>query len=122
MNDPVDAREPPKQALEDAVRQVLIVLAPGHYKELHDLTAGRRLPAEEISDAVESYGRTIVKPPFDLGQIDSVYITDSVPSSWSVWHQVWTREEGRSDLTIEVTVTEVEPGRLAVELDGIEVP
>ena len=46
---------------------------------------------------------------------------DADPPAWSVVMTLWTEEEGRSDLSIVLTVTQLEDG-FDVTLDDIHVP
>jgi hypothetical protein len=49
-----------------------------------------------------------------------VEIKNAKPNRWSIAMPLWSKEEGRSDLTVEITVIEREGGEL-VELDDIHV-
>lgn len=107
--------------LQKPVRQVIDLLVRGQYEELQSLTAGIRLSATEMRNAVLSYGRQLVPPPqeaFDL--MDVVMVRDSRPPKWSITMPLWTCEEGRSDLSIELTVIQREGG-FEIELDDIHV-
>lgn len=107
--------------LELPVREILTLLAQRRYTELEALTHGIRLRAPEISQAVANYGRTIVVPPIDAFQfMDVVAVETANPPRWSITMPIWTEEEGRSDLSVELTVIE-EGGALRVELDDIHV-
>jgi hypothetical protein len=52
--------------------------------------------------------------------LDIVRIAGSVPPAWSVRANLWTKEEGRSDLTLELTIRQVE-NSYEVELDDLHV-
>ncbi|MDO9197120.1 hypothetical protein [Rhodoferax sp.] len=53
--------------------------------------------------------------------IDYVPIQDAKPAAWSVYVPLFTQEEGRSDLTIDLTLVESEPGLFEIELNGLRV-
>jgi hypothetical protein len=102
------------------VRRVMELLAQQDYGGLETLTRGVQLSAHDIHRAIGDYGRTVVLPPAaGYALLDVVEVT-SKPGHWSVNMPIWTAEEGRSDLTAEMTVM-VEQGRLTVELDNIHV-
>ncbi len=107
--------------LREPVRQVLQMLANGEYKELADLTRGKRLSADDMRQAIVGYGRKpIVPPDRACDEIDAIEIRESSPPSWSVRMPLWTEEEGRSDLSVELTITELAEG-FKIEIDDIHV-
>jgi hypothetical protein len=108
-------------ALLAKVRSVVELLAAGKYDDLEKLTDGRRLTSAEMALAVREYGRCLIAPPDDAyEELDVVQVQNRVPAEWSVWMPLWSKEEGRSDLTLQLTVREVD-GDLLVELDDIHV-
>jgi len=65
------------------------------------------------------YGRTFVHFPSNGDRlIDAVKIVNSFPSAWAVSTPLWTIEEGRSDLTLELTMA-VDGRDVSVELDDL---
>ena len=59
-------------------------------------------------------------PPDALTNLDVIEVEDSVPKQWSVRADLWTKEEGRSDLTLELTLLS-DGGGLVAEIDNIHV-
>jgi hypothetical protein len=109
------------ERLKDPVLKVIEHLVAGEFAELESLTNGRRLNAQEIGKAVTDYGRKLVLPPEDAFRlIDVVEVKNAGPRRWSVTMPLWTREEGRSDLAIEVTLI-ADHENLRIELDDIHV-
>lgn len=98
------------------------LLVAGDFEGLERLTGGRRLTAEEMRQAVRKYGRCLVPPPGGewLGR-SVVEIDNAVPEAWSVYLDLWTAEEGRSDLTLELTLRDSPAGIYSVELDDLHV-
>jgi hypothetical protein len=107
--------------LKQPVRQVIEHLVTGSFADLETLTRGQRLSAQEMAKAISDYGRKLVLPPDDaFGLMDVVEVRNAQPPRWSVTMPLWTREEGRSDLSIGVTlVSDAESFR--IELDDIHV-
>jgi hypothetical protein len=98
------------------------MLVNGDYAGLERLSESSRLSAEDLRAAVQSWGRTLVLPPDGrLEGADVVPIEASDPERWSVWLRLWTAEEGRSDLTLEVTLAETDGPDYGVEIDNLEV-
>ncbi len=108
-------------ALRDPVRRIVEALAAKDYSQAATITNGIRLPEDQIRGAIEDYGRTLVMPPDDaFDDMDVVQVTGATPSQWSVRMSLWTEEEGRSDLSIELTLKE-SGGDFVVELDDLHV-
>jgi len=103
------------------IRSVVELLVAGKYKQLEESTSGTRLSAADMANVVREYGRVLVKPPEEAHEdLDVVEIRNASPPQWSVRMSLWTAEEGRSDLSLELTVTENEHG-YEVAIDDIHV-
>jgi hypothetical protein len=104
-------------ALVTAARIVVDLLVRGEYEAVERLSGGRRLSAPEMRAAVEGYGRHLVMPPdAEWRQLDAVRISGSEPPSHHVVVPLWTAEEGRSDLSLELRLTESQPGVYETEV------
>jgi hypothetical protein len=107
--------------IQKQVGEIIDLLVKGKFDEIELLTRGARLPAEQIETAIVQYGRTLVAHPVDaFSFMDVIEIRNSSPASWSITMPLWTKEEGRSDLSLELTLVE-EDGGFKVELDDIHV-
>lgn len=107
--------------LSGPVRQVVELLVARRYSQLGRLTSSGGLSPCEIEDAFRQYGATPVAPPPEAyRELDVVCVHSAPKPTWSVHMPVWTQEEGRSDLTIEMTVIR-EGDRFVIGLDGIHV-
>ena len=93
--------------IEVAVRVVMDLLVRGQYVTVEKVTRGRRLGADQISSAISSYGRLLVPPGDDWWSYVKITPTDAgdLPS-FHVVAPLWTREEGRSDLALEMILHE----------------
>jgi hypothetical protein len=119
--EPREMRNSKQSTLVGAVRKVVEFLVGGDFEGAERLTRGVRLSADAIKGAVHDYGGTLVFPPataFD--DVDVIGIADSEPPRWSIRFDLWTEEEGRSDLSIEMTIRE-SPEGAQIELDNIHV-
>ena len=106
----------------EATIQVIELLVGYRYDDLEKRTGGVRLSADMLEEAVTQYGKTLVFPPPDaLANLDIVPVACEGPKTWSVRADLWTSEEGRSDLTLELTVIKDEGKRTIVELDNLHV-
>lgn len=109
-------------ARNETVRKVIELLAARQYRELEALSRGIRLTAEQIESAVREYGRTVIPlPSSGVALIDYVSIQNANPAAWSAYVPLFTQEEGRSDLTIDLTLVESGTDLFEVELNDLRV-
>lgn len=106
--------------IQDAVYALLAKLVARDYAGVVVMTRGRRLSADEIGLAVTRYGRTLCDPPTPEA-LDMVRVASARSATWSIVCALWTVEEGRSDLCVELTA-EGTPAGVRLELDNIHVP
>lgn len=110
-----------EKEIKRIVSDIIAFLAEKQYQKIVTLTQSVRLNKECIQKAIETYGRTIINPPdsaFDFMSI--IEVRNSNPQQWSVVMPLWTKEEGRSDLSIELTLIK-EKNNYKVEVDDIHV-
>lgn len=124
----VEQTNPATQAydsVEAGVRNVMTLLAEQRYDELEQFTRGTQLSATDIALVIQDYGKTVVPCPEPIEDLlDIVAVREASRPTWSVIVPVYTREEGRSDLSIELTVVELGKlggGAVAITLDSIRV-
>jgi hypothetical protein len=106
----------------DAVKLSIGLLVESKYDELEAVTNRERLSSEQIESAIVEYGRQLIPPPIGAysEHIDSVQVVGALVPTWSIRMPLWTKEEGRSDLTVELTIAQ-EADAYRIELDGIHV-
>ena len=107
--------------LSRTIEHVMGLAVNGDYVGLETFTRGQRLTANDIGAAIADYGRRLVAPPRNIGPRSVVEIEGSKPERWSVYVDLWTAEEGRSDLTLELTVTDSPGDMYGVQVDNIHV-
>ena len=105
---------------EPHVQDLLELLVLGEYLEIERRSAGVRLTADHLASAVAEYGRNLVLPPSELSGLLDV-VAHGSGAGWSVNVPLWTREEGRSDLTLEITVMTNPNGTYRIEVDNLHV-
>lgn len=107
--------------LRPVVERDVRLLVDGNYEALVRLTAGIRMDAVTIRRAIEGYGRDLIPFPDEgFNELDVIEVESTKPRRWSVRCPLRTRQEGRSDLTLELTIIREATG-FKVELDDIHV-
>ena len=104
---------------EAQVRELVELLVRGDYAAIERLTGGVRLRAEHLADAVSEYGRRLVIPSWATVPLDVIEFADG--SGWAIVVDLWTAEEGRSDLSLELTVRRGHAGTHRIEVDDLHV-
>jgi hypothetical protein len=90
-----------------AVRVLVALLVAGDYDVAAAMTRNDRLSAEELRNAIARYGRTLVPLPEDQwDRLDVVAIDGREHPTFHVVLDLWTAEEGRSDLSLELELTD----------------
>jgi hypothetical protein len=108
------------EQLRPIVARVMTLLADQDYYALELLTRGHQLSAKDIETAITTYGRTLVPPPEVVYSLMDVVRVEVAEDRWAIAIPVWTIEEGRSDLSVELTI-EFSNGAPEVSLEGIHV-
>jgi hypothetical protein len=108
------------EKLHKTVTRIVKLLVEGKYSELESSSRGKRLTASDIQKAIEDYGRHLIMPP-GTGGMNVLEIKGSSPAQWYVGIELWTVEEGRSDLTLELTLTDCPADFYVVDLDDLHV-
>ncbi|ODC02560.1 hypothetical protein BFW38_02365 [Terasakiispira papahanaumokuakeensis] len=104
------------------LKKIVELLVQKKYRELEQLSGGFRLTAAEMDQAISDYDEVLVLPPdSDYKNVDAIEVTGSQPRSWSIRYDLWTEEEGRSDLSLEATFIENDQEIMGVEIDNIHV-
>jgi hypothetical protein len=110
------------QTVTDLLKQVITWLVDGDYASVEARTRGVRLSRDLIQEAIHEYGRKLIPPPqAAFENLDAIRVTNALHPTWSIRFDLWTQEEGRSDLSIECTVIDRQDGTLVFELDNIHV-
>ena len=117
-------------AIKESVRMITNLLAMGEWQAIENMTDGRRLSSDDLRSAVVEYGGTLVPiPDFELARLEIVHVSPRGLKSFrfsrsrqmfAVAVPLWTKEEGRSDLFLELSLSE-EDGLFEIEIDNLHV-
>ena len=90
--------------LVPALKDLIGELVRGNYTQLEADGRAGRLSADEIEQAIASYGCTLVEIPDEVLRNTEAIPIESEGACWAVDVDLWTREGGRSDLTLSLTM------------------
>jgi len=101
------------------ILDLIAELVAGRFDEIvADGRAAGHQP-DGLREVVREYGRTLVEPPDAVWDVADVDREDETTVHVDV--PMWTREEGRSDLSAIIVLTRLPTGEWAIELDDLHV-
>lgn len=104
------------------LKQVVTWLVKGDYFAIEVRSRSIRLSADMMRQTIEEYGRSLIVPPDSVfSNLDAIRVANADMPTLSIRLDLWTIEEGRSDLTLECTVIDKGGEVFEIEIDGIHV-
>lgn len=104
------------------IKTTVAWLVSGDYDAIANRCRGIRLNVDQLREAVLVYGRTLQNLPDSLyDELDVIKVSSATLPTWSITVPLWTKEEGRSDLTLECTVIDNGLQELDIEIDNLHV-
>ncbi len=103
-----------------SLRSVVDELVKGNFEGLERDGRAGRVGAEGLQRAISEYRRHLIALPEEAFEISDALELTTHLSAWAVDLDLWTVEEGRSDLALSATVTEAD-GDVRVEIDDLHV-
>ena len=108
--------------LQTVVQSLATKLAGGDFEGVVGECSTSRLSSDDIRLVISDYGKTFIAPPADAYRdLDAVPVRDAEEPTWSVRAPLWSKEEGRSDLELQLTISQRGDQRV-IELDDLLVP
>jgi hypothetical protein len=119
IKDP-DAEHPLADPWRAAFREIVRAFVQGNYSASHIPQVRSIEPetADRMRAYVESYGATLVDLPDQSWQSS---VAQWMGTHWEVIVDLWTAEEGRSDLALHARVFEV-GDNFEIQVEGVWVP
>ena len=106
--------------IRSIVIDLLVLLADGDYDSIMERCPTSRLAGAGLRTAICEYGRKVIAPPADYGYIEMGEVEATAIPTWWVVAALWTEEEGRSDLSLELTVAFALSGPV-IEIENLHV-
>jgi hypothetical protein len=106
--------------IRSIVIDLLVLLADADYEAIKERCGRSGMTSGELQEIIRDYGRKVVAPPADYACISIVECEATAVPTWSVEADLWTAEEGRSDLTLSMTIA-FGPHGPAIQIDNLHV-
>ena len=104
--------------LAEPLRRLVHDLVVGAFTELESDGRAGRLTADQLRQALKVYPATLIELPDEALESADAYEVVGDANAWAIDLDLWTAEEGRSDLTLEVTAR-VTPGEIELAIDDL---
>lgn len=109
------------EIVQSKVREIVDGISTAKYDVALSKCAKSRLTVDDIKSVINGYARTPTLSPENAAEFqDAVAVDGAALPTWSIRTPLWTREEGRSDLTLELTIS-LDGEAVAVYLDDLGV-
>lgn len=108
------------QHIVPALQEVAHELVRGNFAHLEADGRSGRSTARDLQRVLHEYGCTLVDLPDAAFDIADAIRLETSTEMWRVDLPLWTREEGRSDLTLSLTVAVSSEG-ISTEIDDLRV-
>lgn len=102
------------------LKQLINLLVTKQYDTIIKTTKQNKLTADEIKNAIDDFGETLIMPE-NFKNIDIIEVKNDKTKQWSVDFDLWTQESGVSDLTLQLTLFQNSGNELEVIIDDIHV-
>jgi hypothetical protein len=107
--------------VQSALDEIVPLLVADRMEDIQRIDRGGRMKAHEWRTRIAEYGKTLKSPPQgDFESSDVIPLQGQEGSAWSVWYRLWTVEEGKSDLAVELTVY-YDGQTVEIDADGLRV-
>lgn len=119
---PTELNVPAPEAFIGAIKTIVEFIAAGDFGAAIAAAPGTRLTGQDLAAAVSEYGARIVPvPDHGLRQIEVTKVDGAEVPTWHVAVPMWSQEEGRSDLTLELWIKHIGHGLYAAEILNLHV-
>ena len=108
-----------KNILIKELNKIIILIVNKEYEELINEIDCQDLSSDYILNIIEDFGETLIVP--SLEELEQLNIVDIDENEWAIDFDLWTKESGKSDLTIQLTVKKNSDNSLNIQLDDIHV-
>lgn len=107
-----------ERQVRSVVTDLLVLLSDRDYESFMERCGYSLVDDDDLRSAVATYGRTIAPPPADYTFLRACELRARAIPTWHVEVDLWTEEDGRSDLTLEMTI-EFEPTGPVVGINNL---
>jgi len=108
-----------KDILIEELNKIITMLVNKEYEKFAEVIHCQDLNSSDILNIIEDFGETLIIPEFK--ELEQLNIIDIEESEWAIDFNLWTKESGKSDLTLQLIVKKNLDSSLNIELDDIHV-
>jgi len=102
------------------IKQLVHDLVQGKFVKISRDGRSGRLDATQLQYAINKYGNRLTMPPdSSFEEIEGWLVDTEVLPTWSTEFDLWTADEGKSDLTLLLTISDTWNGIVRIEIDDL---
>lgn len=102
------------------IEKLVKKIADGEYSIIKEKPNFKsRVEINDLSRIIQEYGETIIPLPDNAFDYIDIYPIEGKNKMYSIDIPIWTQEEGQSDLTLSLTLTDKE--KILIEIDDLHV-
>jgi hypothetical protein len=109
------------EIVQSAAMEIANLIAQQKYAQALQRCRSSRLTERELDAVMKDCGQAFLLRSSGNADLNLVAVDGKEDPTWSVWVPLWTDDQGRSDLQLELTITDTSAGVL-IELDDLRVP
>jgi hypothetical protein len=101
------------------IKNIVMDLSSKDYKKIELEKTNGRVNIADLENIINEYGKTIIPLPDKAFEIANVYTIEK-EKRIDIYVPLWTKEEGRSDLTLSITCY-LKNNKPVIEMNDLEV-
>ncbi|MDR1626298.1 MAG: hypothetical protein LBT33_07125 [Spirochaetia bacterium] len=104
---------------KEKIKNLVIDLSNKNYKKIEIEKANGRINIMDLENAIKEYGKTIIPLAEEAFEIAHIYKIEK-ENRMDIYMPLWTKEEGRSDLTLSI-LCYLKNNQPSIEINDLEV-
>ena len=104
-----------------AIRSIVYCLVTRQFHLLEEDGRIGRLTKAELAEGIDEYGRTLTELPEQAWDFGDTFELQGNVNAWTVDVNLWTEEEGRSDLTLSLAIFKLGDGSIFAKIEDLHV-
>lgn len=112
----------PLKQSANIIRRIIELLSCERFSEIEHMDKGKRVTADQLRTAIEEYDAAFVPIPLDQElDLNIIEVPAAELPTWSVIVPLYSREEGKSDLSLSLVVIQKDDSTIEIEIEDLHV-
>jgi hypothetical protein len=106
-------------SFKETIKTLVTDLSNKNYNKIEMEKINGHVSIMELENIIKEYGRTIIPLPEEAFEIANIYTIEK-ENRMDIYIPLWTKEEGRSDLTLSI-ICHLENNKPIIRINDLEV-